>query len=371
MNRIHKYKESLYKFIKDESCLNLGQNMQSDQANQANQMNQVNQANQANQVNQVNQANQSNQANQTNQANQANQTNQANKINQTIYDMIKSNDLIFSILLLTILNNQNKKSHICMQGYYFATSIQFLTVYVDLINLKEKPADYAILLTKLLTLTSKSIEQNMESIKSIYKADDYATIMLSVISVYNNILMNINNLHNFNFVVDAICCNSDISKWYLNHDAGLNDKYLKYKKIKLESMNLFIDLKYRTVCELSMVIGWIVGCGSMKEINKIKMAARSFGIMYKIAKDFENLDSDLKNNQAGAHVNNYVLNYGLQDSYEMFLDNKQIFIEKMMLLEIYTNTIKEIIDLIEENVDVIIDQTSPDLKSNYSSKKTK
>ena len=40
-----------------------------------------------------------------------------------------------------------------------------------------------------------------------------------------------------------------------------------------------------------------------------------------------------------------------------------------MLEDVYTNTIKEIVDTIEANVDMIIDQTSPDLKSSYSSKK--
>lgn len=89
--------------------------------------------------------------------------------------------------------------------------------------------------------------------------------------------------------------------------------------------------------------------------------------MYKISKDFENLSADIKNSTT--YSTNYVLNYGLQDGYEVFLNNKQKFIEESMVDDLYTNTIKEIIDTIEANVDMIIDQTSPDLKSTYSSSK--
>ena len=57
MSRIQKYKESLYRFIKDKSCLM--------------------------------------------------KTN--DEISNFIYEKVKKDDLLFSILLLTIMNNQNKK----------------------------------------------------------------------------------------------------------------------------------------------------------------------------------------------------------------------------------------------------------------------
>ena len=48
------------------------------------------------------------------------------------------------------------------------------------------------------------------------------------------------------------------------------------------------------------------------------------------------------------------------------MNNKQKFIEECLKKDMYTDTIKEIISNIEIKVDNIIDETSPDLKSNVS-----
>lgn len=61
MSRIQKYNESLQRFIKDKSCLF------------------------------------------------EDQSNKNLELSNYIYNQIQNNDLIFSILLLTVLNNQNKK----------------------------------------------------------------------------------------------------------------------------------------------------------------------------------------------------------------------------------------------------------------------
>jgi len=44
----------------------------------------------------------------------------------------------FPILLLTVMNNQNKKNHISMQGYYLASSIEFLIIFLQVIESKKK-----------------------------------------------------------------------------------------------------------------------------------------------------------------------------------------------------------------------------------------
>jgi len=118
---------------------------------------------------------------------------------------------------------------------------------------------------------------------------------------------------------------------------------------------------------VSLLIGWIAGCGDAKKTNKIKEAAKAFSIIYKLSLDFKNMDNDIKCSHNDKYTKNYVLNFGLENSYELFLNNKKLFIEITMLLDIYTNTLSEIIDNIEENIDFIIDQTSPDIKSQCSS----
>ncbi|ARF11451.1 hypothetical protein Klosneuvirus_1_308 [Klosneuvirus KNV1] len=321
MSRIQKYKESLYRFIKDKSCFMKNNN---------------------------------------------------EEINNFIYDKIKNNDLIYSILLLTIMNNQNKKNHITMQGYYIATTMELLNVLMYYMENKNecKKYDYKIF-TSLLIYADKSLQQNLESIKNSYgvQYQNYINMFINCMNIYNNSLMELNTFNDFKFVLTNKECNQDVIKWYLKKDNALIDKFKTFKQIDKESFNNYIKQKYGLLCELSITLGWVVGGGEVKSIKKLKKLSDYFATMYKIANDFENLTKDINKNTD--FTSNYILNYGLQDAYETFMDSKQSFIEESMIEDIYTNTIKEIIDDIEANVDTIIDQTSPDLKSSYTTQSSK
>lgn len=321
MSRIQKYKESLYRFIKDKSCFMKNNN---------------------------------------------------DEINMFIYDKIKDDDLIFSILLLTVMNNQNKKNHITMQGYYIATTIEILNVMMYYIENKNECKKYDNkFFTSLLIYADKSLQQNLESIKNSYNTQyqNYINMIGNCLNLYYNSLLEINSFHDFKFVLTNKECNQDIIKWYLKKDNALIDKFKTFKQIDKDSFISYIKQKYCSVCELSITLGWIVGGGEVKSVKKLKKLSDYFAIMYKIAKDFEHLTKDINKNSD--FTSNYVLNYGLQDAYETFMENKQNFIEESMIEDIYTNTIKEIIDEIEASVDTIIDQTSPDLKSSYTTQSSK
>lgn len=326
MSRIQKYKESLHKFIKDKSCL-------MDNSNQ-------------------------------------NYT----QLNNLIYNRIKNNDLMYPILLLTMMNNQNKKNHISMQGYFVASSIEFLCILIEVIENKNDIVSklgndsYNKITNMLIINSNKSLQQNMESVKNPYQNNpqQLVNIMINSMSVLNSTLKLINTFDDFKFITTDHNCDNDIINWYLKTDKELIDKFKSFKQVSKESMNEYIEKKHVSMCELAIVLGWIIGGGNIKILNKFKKSAKYFAIMYKISRDFENLTNDIKS--SNGYTSNYVLNYGLQDSYEIFLSNKEKFIEESMIEDVYTNTIKEIIDTIEDTVDVIIEQTSPDLKSNYSSK---
>jgi hypothetical protein len=295
-------------------------------------------------------------------------------INNTIYNKIKDNDMIIPILFLTIMNNQNKKNHISMQGYYIASSIAFLICELEFIENKSNLItqlsidDYIKMSNILFINSTKSLQQNIESIKNTYQSQpqNLVNIITHSLSIFNSTFKVINSYNDYKFNFTNKGCNNNVITWYLKNNTELIDKFKTFKQLTKESLNEYIDKKYVSICELSIVLGWIIGGGEIKEITRIKKSARYFAIMYKISKDFENLSNDIKNSDK--YSANYVLNYGLQDAYELFLDNKQKFIEESMIEDIYTNTVKEIIDTIEVNVDLIIDQTSPDLKSSYSSK---
>ena len=327
MSRIQKYKESLHKFIKDKSCL-------MDETDENNML-----------------------------------------LNNFVYNKIKDNDMIFSILLLTVMNNQNKKNHMSMQGYYIASSIEFLNI---LLILTENKTDiiselgndnYIKICNNLFINANKSLQQNIESIKNAYQSQpqNLVNIIINSMITFNVTHKTINQFNDFKFVLTNKGCNINIISWYLKSNNELINKFKTFKQVSKESLQEYIEKKYISLCELAIILGWIIGGGDIKEINKIKKSAKYFAIMYKISKDFENLTCDIKNSEK--YTSNYVLNFGLQDGYEAFLNNKEKFIEESMLEDVYTNTIKEIVDTIEANVDMIIDQTSPDLKSSYSSKK--
>jgi len=327
MSRIQKYKESLHKFIKDKSCL------------------------------------------------MENSNEYYMQLNNLVYNKIKNNDLMYPILLLTIMNNQNKKNHISMQGYFIASSIEFLCILIEVIENKSDIVSklgndsYNKITNMLIINANKSLQQNMESVKNPYQNNPQllVNIMINSMAVLNSTLKLINTFDDFKFITTDQNCNSDIINWYLKTDKELINKFKSFKQVSKESMQEYIEKKHISMCELSIVLGWIIGGGNIKALNKFKKSAKYFATMHKISKDFENLTSDIKS--SNGHTSNYVLNYGLQDSYEIFLSNKEKFIEESMIEDVYTNTIKEIIDTIEDNVDMIIEQTSPDLKSNYSSKK--
>jgi hypothetical protein len=326
MSRIFKYKDSLQKFIKDKSCVSEEENLE---------------------------------------------------LKNFILNMLKDNNLTFSILLLTIMNNQNKKNHLSMQGYYVATSIELINtlceVYENKISIINKydVNMYTKIISTIMMMAGKSINQNLDSIKNtVGQNNNFINIVLNSTTLFYGSLKNINlmNDHKFEFTNKKV--HHNVSDWYLkylqnvpNHDELLV-KYNKLKQVNKDNMMSHIEIKYNTICELALSLGWIMGGGDIKELNKLKKPAKYFSIMYKISQDFINIVSDI--NTAQEWTTNYIINYGLQDAYEQFMLYKQKFIEDSMMIDIYTNTIKELIDNIELKVDEIIDQTSPDLKSSYS-----
>lgn len=329
MSRIQKYKDSLHKFIKDKSCL-----MENDETD--------------------------------------------NQINTFIYNKIKEDDMTFPILLLTVMNNQNKKNHITMQGYYIASCIQFLSTSINLLENKNIIVNqfgidvYDKMIGKLFISASRSLQQNMESIKNTYQnqPQNFVNIIINSLNIFNNTLKIINTFNDSKLVTANKNCNNDIVNWYLKNNITLIDKFKTFKQVTKESLQIYVEKKYISICESAIILGWVIGGGDIKGVNKIKKSAKFFGIMYKLSKDFENLNADIDAPLGiDKYKTNYVINFGLQDAYESFLNNKEKFIEESMISDVYTNTIKEIVDLIEENIDTIIDQTSPDLKSSYSSKK--
>jgi hypothetical protein len=290
-------------------------------------------------------------------------------IDSSLIKEVEKSDIILSIIFLTIMNSQNKKKQISAQGYYAATSILLLTTILNLSEQQDK-TKYNMHIKDLLIYINKSISQNLENTKHLISSNE----MSFILNLYSNYLDN-DNLLNLSDIKESdsntqLCLINDVGKLYIqNHKNGQELAKLHAKLLKVDdsSYTLYIDKKYGTLSEIAFCASWAIGCGNMTDIPKLKRLSKQFAYMYKISLDFENLEKDLLAiNDTNNKSKNYVINNGIQASNDDFLKHKQKFIENCMLLDIFSNTIREILNYIEKKMDVMIDNTTPDLKSNFT-----
>lgn len=282
-----------------------------------------------------------------------------------IYEKIKKSDKILSIILLTIMNSQNKKKKAAMQGYYAAASIEYIIILIKIIDDKkiEEGEKYKIIML-LLNEISESIKKNVESISNYISKEETYEMMIEIIEKKNKLLNYNNILNKYKFKIEEEEIDNKIIKWYFKNNEEAKKRIKKIKKIKKESMKEYIKKKYISVSELAFTIGWILGSGKKEKKENIKSISKNFGMLYKLTKDFQNIERDYYNSEE--ITNNYIVNYGIQNAHEEFMKNKHIFIEKAMRMNIYTGTIQEIVNKLENIIDEIIDETSPDIISNLS-----
>jgi hypothetical protein len=268
------------------------------------------------------------------------------------------------------MNNQNKKNHISLQGYYIAVTIELFNVLINIIENKTVVQKmfgvnkYIKICNNLFIYAEKALQQNIQSVKNVYLPNNLANIMIKSITLLTDTFKNIMDLSDHTIDVTNKNCNLNIIDWYLKNNDALTKKFKSLNQVTKESLNIYINKKYFYMSELTIALGWMFGNGSIESVGNFKKTAKYFGMMYSISKNFENLDKDVDNSTI--HSLNYVLNFGLQEGYEEFINNKQLFIADMLTEDIYTITVKELVEKIELDIDTIIDLTSPDLKSNYS-----
>lgn len=280
-----------------------------------------------------------------------------------IVTKVNDSETILPILFLTIMNSQNKKQKITAQGYYASTSILFLSVIIYFIENKENVKQNTI--RDLIMYINKSIIQNLDNTKHLITGSD----MVYILNMYSTQLSKDNLLSEIVLQSNNLPLVSDILKLFIeNHENNiiLKQNYAKIIQVTKASYDDYIDKKYGVLCEIAFCTSWIIGCGPSTDILKIKRLSKQFSIIYKICIDFENLEKDLLNILPNHKSKNFVINFGIQESCDIYLKHKQKFIENCMLLKIYSSTIKEILNYVQKKVDTVLDQTTPDLKSNFT-----
>lgn len=282
--------------------------------------------------------------------------------------LIERSEFILPISLLTIMNGQHKKNKLKnVHGYDMASGIELLyslMQYLEKTKLTKDPirCAYDLLYYNLSTLAYLALSRNAENllqehlklefVKSLTLCSEQLTDKMNKItcSIINLSFPEKTKKHS----------KTDLFKYHFKHQ----DSFNTISKINIPPKDFilgYIDDTYGTICKLVLVLGWLMGGSSPDMIVNLERLGCHFGVFMKIAYDFDNIDYDIEHLSDTGFTLNYILNYGIQNAFELFDDCKTKFIEGLLTLEISTNTIKEFIDILEKKVIRMIDNSSPDI----------
>lgn len=316
MSRISRYQESMNKFIKNKSCM----------------------------------------------------TNLDGNIRLTFNNIVNECDNMASILLLTIMNSQSKKNKITLHGYYMGCGIELMMTVARIMDNKlwyqKKLGETACnrLVARIPSLVNICLSQNIEHIQGVITKEKAIKTFHTTTKILNNKIFDL--MDEEVIEREEYIKKSDILKYKFTTIENPKELLHKIKRATKNSLLNYIQKKFGCVCQTSLIMGWIMGGGDEKSIPILNKMGIYFGNMLKISYDFMNLERDLQTNNG--YTDNYVINTGIQEGFEFFVDSKVKFIECCMTLDIYTNTVKEISDAIEGNVEIFIDNTVPDMRSQYT-----
>lgn len=283
-----------------------------------------------------------------------------------ILNACEKSDFFLAIISLTTFKSQSKKSNASSHCYHVAASMENIYLFM-----RES--------------------ENYDNLPNTYstKQNDYNTIKIVLLNnIYRNVGLNLENICSqltkektlkLNNIINglittkllpAIMDSNDFIKYVPTLDYKKYDMIdYKFKNdthkqnllsMKFYSHDMIIQMVKDSMCTLCQVvihISWLLGGGdnNTSSVTQINNVGYHLGMVLKIAYDFYNVDNDLE--KADKSSRNVVINLGIQESFELFETHKQQYIEKSMLLDIHTNTIKEIIDILAARIDVFIDNT--------------
>lgn len=289
------------------------------------------------------------------------------EINETYRDQIleisPQTDYFISIVLLTVMNNVSKKHNLSLHGYFMASGIESLYILNKILENKhyyENKLGQSELFRLILIIHNnvyKSLSQNIDTISThlqkekVLKINSLATKYLTA---------KLESLNCFFSEPNLPWKKNDLLK-YKFEDKTLIQKINNLKVYSKEDLVKYIENRLGAICKITLVIGWLLGNGDEKNIPVLEKLAVYMAKMIKVAYDFNSLEDDIK--IGNKYTLNSVITLGFQESFELFQYNREKFVEGCMMLDIHTNTIKEIIDVLESRIDIYIDNTATQTES--------
>ena len=278
-----------------------------------------------------------------------------------VLDNLIKSDHLGGIIVSTIFNHNSKKTNLKGHGYFIGLMIDIILM-ITKSKEKDKLINYNLFigLYKLLT-------ENINLIKTT-KHDVLNKIIIIIMSYFNNNI--------YDILVDVKIGETDkMIKSDLLNLKSIDDKLYK----KLSTMNKYdtdnfidyINQIYGKLGKLIFVISWVLGGGDTTKdvIKSIEIIGEKFGVLQKICYDFESIVADINDmdKEKDKTSKNIVINIGIQESFSLFMETKSVFYEESFKLEVYTHTMKEVIDELENKIDRVLENCKIDVKSVYSS----
>lgn len=294
------------------------------------------------------------------------------KDNKIIETILIDSDHLAPIILLTITNNQNKKKGLkTHHGYYMASAIEMMMVMVQMIdNRKFYENKYGknnidILINEIPLHAFECLAQNIETLENISndKQDKILKICRKTLDYLSKKLIQVSQSNTLVGTINAK--KTDIIKYKFADKNIINDKYKKLKRVDKDKLINYIDQKYGSVYQCAFYIGWLLGFGDEKVLNNFERLGSHLGLLVKLSRDFSNLEKDIDN--AVGVSSNLIVNYGIHECFSLFSESKLKLIEGSMILDVYTITLKEILNHLESKFNQCLNKTELELKSMYSS----
>lgn len=290
-----------------------------------------------------------------------------NNNNGTLLDI---NDHEVSIILLTIFNGLKKKkkfkSH---ESYNMAAGVDLL---ITTLMIKDSLNYYNVtyeenkiknFINQAPIYAYECLAKNLETFDNVADRDKLHKLENKIHNYFNKKMLNIMTYEDLK-ASDHVH-KTDIINYEFTNKNIIN---LKYKKLKIIDKDILIDYIERTygsVCQCALVLGWLLGGGDEKQINNLERLGTHLARIIKLTNDFKNLERDIT--FAESYSTNYVVNYGIHETFELFDESKVKLLEGCFVLDIYNTTIKEIIDHIEKTFDNCLKISNLELVSRYTS----
>lgn len=295
----------------------------------------------------------------------------------TIFEIIKNNDSLLSIIVLTVINCQTKKNKINgVHGYYLGCGLEIMLYILKILDRKKYYNDQygnqkidKFLYTGL-SIGNVCLNQNVETLQTILNKEKFIKIFTNCNKILNQSYINIfdNNKYNTTPLKKTDIVN--LSK--IKKENGAKEKIKKIRVFDKQEYWKTIENKYCNFCKMGLYQAWHLGGNinsteDQQELSQIQILdslAYSLGVLIKIFNDIDYVDYDIDNFCSEPEVcSNIFINLGIQETFEIFVTHKQKFTEACMLLDIYTNTIKEITDYLDKLMEDFLNTTEKDLKS--------